>query len=45
MPRTLIIIGLCIVAIRRETFSFYFPIATMTLISVVLSAMLWLFNR
>lgn len=33
------------IAIRREGFSFFFPITTMILISVVLSAMLWLFNR
>lgn len=66
MSRTLIIIGLCIVAIgllwpwlsklplgqlpgdiaiRRENFSFYLPITTMILISAVLSAVLWLFNR
>ncbi|MCG6658760.1 DUF2905 domain-containing protein [Halomonas campisalis] len=66
MSRTLIIIGLCIVAIgilwpwlsklpfgqlpgdiaiRRENMSFYFPITTMILISVILSAVLWLFNR
>jgi hypothetical protein len=66
MSRTLIIIGLCIVAIgilwpwlsklpfgqlpgdiaiRRENMSFYFPITTMILISLILSAVLWLFNR
>ncbi|WP_444677168.1 DUF2905 domain-containing protein [Halomonas sp. E19] len=66
MSRTLIVIGLCIVAIgllwpwlsrlpfgqlpgdiaiRRENFSFYFPITTMILISLALSALLWLFNR
>lgn len=66
MSRTLIIIGLCIVAIgllwpwlsklplgqlpgdiaiRRENFSFYFPITTMILISVVLSLIMWLSSR
>jgi hypothetical protein len=33
------------IAIRRENASFYFPITTMILISVLLSALLWLFNR
>ncbi|GEK48895.1 hypothetical protein HPA02_31780 [Bisbaumannia pacifica] len=33
------------IAIRRENASFYFPITTMILISLVLSAILWLFNR
>ncbi|GAA0567280.1 DUF2905 domain-containing protein [Halomonas salifodinae] len=33
------------IAIRRENVSFYFPITTMILISLVLSAILWLFNR
>jgi hypothetical protein len=66
MSRTLIIIGLCIVAIglfwpwlsklplgqlpgdiaiRRENFSFYFPITTMILLSLLISGLLWLFNR
>ncbi|MFQ3787674.1 DUF2905 domain-containing protein [Halomonas sp. A29] len=66
MSRTLIVIGLCIVAIgllwpwlsklpfgqlpgdiaiRRENFSFYFPITTMILLSLLISALLWLFNR
>lgn len=66
MSRTLIVIGLCIVAfgllwpwlsklpfgqlpgdiaIRRENVSFYFPVTTMILISLALSALLWLFNR
>ncbi|MBZ0328875.1 DUF2905 domain-containing protein [Halomonas sp. ANAO-440] len=66
MSRTLIIIGLCSVAIgllwpwlsklplgqlpgdiviRRESFSFYFPITTMILISVVLSLIMWLSSR
>lgn len=33
------------IAIRRENFSFYFPITTMILVSLVLSGILWLFNR
>ena len=33
------------IAIRRENFSFYFPIATMVLLSVLISARLWLFSR
>lgn len=33
------------IVIRRENFSFYFPITTMILVSLVLSAILWLFNR
>ncbi|WP_444986065.1 DUF2905 domain-containing protein [Halomonas mongoliensis] len=33
------------VAVRREGFSFFFPITTMILVSVVLSALMWLFNR
>ncbi|MBA2779288.1 DUF2905 domain-containing protein [Billgrantia kenyensis] len=33
------------ITIRRENFSFYFPLTTMILISVLLSALLWLFNR
>ncbi|PMR73906.1 DUF2905 domain-containing protein [Billgrantia endophytica] len=66
MSRTLIIIGLCIVAIglfwpwlsrlpfgqlpgdiaiRRENVSFYFPITTMILLSLLVSAILWLLNR
>ncbi|MDX5376619.1 MAG: DUF2905 domain-containing protein [Halomonas sp.] len=66
MSRTLILIGLCIVAIglfwpwlsklplgqlpgdiaiRRENFSFYFPITTMILLSLLISGLLWLFNR
>lgn len=31
--------------IRRENFSFYFPLATSLLLSVVLSLILWLFRR
>lgn len=33
------------IAIRRENVSFYFPLTTMILISLVLSAILWLFSR
>ncbi|MEQ4540147.1 MAG: DUF2905 domain-containing protein [Billgrantia sp.] len=33
------------IAIRRENFSFYFPIATMVLLSVLISALFWLFSR
>jgi hypothetical protein len=31
--------------IRRESFSFYFPLATCVLISVLFSFILWLFRR
>lgn len=31
--------------IKRENFSFYFPIATSVLISLLLSFILWLFRR
>ena len=33
------------IVIRRENFSFYFPITTMILVSVVVSGVLWLMNR
>jgi hypothetical protein len=33
------------IAIQRGNFSFYFPIVTCLVISVLLSALLWLFNR
>jgi len=33
------------IAIERGNFSFYFPIVTCVLISILLSAMFWLFNR
>ena len=33
------------IVIRRDGFSFYFPIVTCLLISVVLSLILWLVNR
>ena len=31
--------------IKRESFSFYFPLATSLLLSVVLSLILWFFRR
>lgn len=31
--------------IKRENFSFYFPLATSILISIILSFILWLFRR
>ncbi|MCE8014093.1 DUF2905 domain-containing protein [Halomonas desiderata] len=33
------------IAIRRENFSFYFPVTTMILLSLLISGLLWLFNR
>jgi uncharacterized protein HemY len=33
------------IMIRRGSTSFYFPLATCIIISVVLSALMWLFNR
>lgn len=33
------------IRIEREGFSFYFPIVTMVVISVVLSAVLWVLRR
>jgi hypothetical protein len=33
------------IAIKRDNFAFYFPITTMVLISIVLSALVWLLNR
>jgi hypothetical protein len=33
------------IAIRRGGATFYFPIVTCILVSIVLSALLWLFNR
>ena len=33
------------IVIRRDNFSFYFPIVTCLLISVVFSLILWLVNR
>jgi len=33
------------IVVRREGFSFYFPIVTSLLLSVVLSLLFWLFRR
>ncbi|MDR5905646.1 DUF2905 domain-containing protein [Franzmannia qiaohouensis] len=33
------------IAVRREGFSFFFPITTMILVSVVLSLIMWLTGR
>jgi hypothetical protein len=33
------------IVIRRENASFFFPVTTMILASLVLSALLWLLNR
>jgi hypothetical protein len=33
------------IVIQRDNFTFYFPLATCILISVVLSVVFWLFNR
>jgi len=33
------------IAIQRGNFTFYFPLVTCVLISVLLSAVFWLFNR
>ena len=33
------------IVIQRGNFSFYFPLATCILVSVLLSAVFWLFNR
>ena len=33
------------IAIQRGNTSFYFPIATCILVSIVFSALMWLFNR
>lgn len=33
------------IIIERENFSLYFPLMTGLIVSVVLSALLWLFNR
>lgn len=33
------------IIIRRENVSFFFPITTMIIISVVISAVLWFFQR
>ena len=31
--------------IKRENFTFYFPLATIIIISLILSLLLWLFRR
>jgi Protein of unknown function (DUF2905) len=33
------------IVIQRGNFSFYFPLATCLILSMVLSAVVWLFNR
>ncbi len=33
------------IVIRRENFSFYFPLASSLVVSIVLSLLLWLFRR
>ncbi|AHK80050.1 hypothetical protein M911_13810 [Ectothiorhodospira haloalkaliphila] len=33
------------IIIQRENFSFYFPITTAIIVSVLLSVVLWFFNR
>jgi hypothetical protein len=33
------------IVIRRDNFTFYFPLATCVLVSLLLSAVFWLFNR
>jgi hypothetical protein len=33
------------IMIERENFHFYFPLATCIILSVILSAVLWLLNR
>ncbi|MDY7115732.1 DUF2905 domain-containing protein [Halomonas sp. SSL-5] len=33
------------IVIRRDNVSFYFPITTMILVSLLVSALLWLFQR
>lgn len=33
------------ILVQRDNFTFYFPITTMTLISVVVSLILWFLNR
>ncbi|HUJ79192.1 MAG TPA: DUF2905 domain-containing protein [Nitrospiria bacterium] len=33
------------IVIQRRNFSFYFPLATSLIISIVLSLLLWLFSR
>jgi Protein of unknown function (DUF2905) len=33
------------IMIQRGSTSFYFPLVTCTIVSIVLSALMWLFNR
>jgi hypothetical protein len=33
------------IVIQRDNFTFYFPLATCILVSLLLSAVFWLFNR
>jgi Protein of unknown function (DUF2905) len=33
------------IVVQRENFSFYVPLATCIIVSIVLSAVFWLFNR
>jgi len=33
------------IMVQRDSTSFYFPLATCIVISIVLSALMWLFNR
>jgi Protein of unknown function (DUF2905) len=33
------------IVIQRDNFTFYFPLATCVLLSVLLSVVFWLFNR
>lgn len=33
------------IVVKRENVAFYFPITSMILVSLVLSGVLWLFNR
>jgi hypothetical protein len=33
------------IVIQRGNFSFYFPLATCIIVSILLSAVFWLFNR
>ena len=33
------------IVIQRGNFSFYFPLVTCIIVSILLSAVLWLFNR
>ncbi len=33
------------IAVKKEGFSFYFPVATSIVVSIVLSLLLWIFRR